>query len=97
MDALIALPLLIGLVALGRAVYLKGWKEVFKANYQLQIPTLAKHGLIAFFVVQFGAGFLFQFKIIGESMARQLLSPTWGSLVVSAIAGWVLALNWNQR
>lgn len=97
MEAMVVLPFVIGLMALARAAYLKGWKGLAQADYRPRIPNGAKYGLAACLMLQLGFGLLFQFKLIDVSLARTALSPAWWSLAVSLFSGWILVLNWERK
>ncbi len=96
MEAILALPLVVALVALARTVHLRGWKGLMNGDFQPRVPLAAKYGLVAFLVLQLGVGLLFPFQLIEASLARLAFSPVGTSLVVSLLAGWIVLLNWTQ-
>lgn len=97
MEIVVWAPLIVGLVALGRVAHLKGWNGLIKVEFRPRIPVGAKYTLGACVILQLGAGLLMQFKVIEVSLARILLSPTWASLALSLVSGWVLGLNWGRK
>lgn len=38
MEIVVVAPVIVGLVALGRAGHLKGWKDILKAEFRPRIP-----------------------------------------------------------
>lgn len=97
MEIAVALPFIIGLIAVGRIVYLKGWKGLMNAEFRPNVPHSVKIGLFGFFIIEFALGLMMQAKLIDASIAKFALSPVLASIIVSLMSGWVLALNWGER
>ncbi|MNK63297.1 hypothetical protein D3C87_825090 [compost metagenome] len=97
MEIVVFLPPVIGLLALGRAIYLLGWKAVMKADFRPHVPIAAKVGLFALLFAEL-VGLLMRLAgWLDADLARRLLSPIWQSVVVTLITGWVLILNWGRK
>ena len=97
MEVVVFLPIVIGLLALGRAVHVLGWKAVMTADFRPYVPIAAKTVLFAFLALELAAVLMWLAGWLELGLLRRLLSPVWQSLVVAFVTGWVLILNWGRK